>query len=166
MKHTAISFLDTPIGKLKIIGDEQAIKLVSFVDSEEERSTDGDVPIVVRNCKFQLKEYFEGKRKDFDLPLSPDGTEFQKEVWDELLEIPFGKTSTYAKQAIKLGDLKKIRAVGTANGKNPIAIIIPCHRIIGTDGSLTGYAGGLHRKEWLLKHEHSIPGFNQLKLFG
>lgn len=145
MKHTAISFLDTPIGKLKIVGDELAIKLVAFTD-EEERSTDGKVPVVVRNCKFQLKEYFEGKRKEFDLPLDPNGTEFQKEVWQELLQIPFGRTSTYAKQAIKLGDLKKNRAVGTANGKNPIAIIIPCHRIIGSDGSLTGYAGGLERK--------------------
>ena len=94
MKHTAISFLDTPIGKLKIIGDELAIKLVAFTD-EEERSTDGKVPVVVRNCKFQLKEYFEGKRKEFDVPLDPDGTEFQKEVWQELLQIPFGRTSTY-----------------------------------------------------------------------
>ncbi|MEC7754393.1 MULTISPECIES: methylated-DNA--[protein]-cysteine S-methyltransferase [Roseivirga] len=165
MKHTAISFLETPIGKLKIVGDETAIKLVSFTD-EAERSTDGKVPNIVRTCKFQLKEYFEGKRKTFDVPLAPEGTDFQKEVWDNLLSVPFGSTSTYAKQAIKMGDLKKIRAVGSANGKNPIAIIIPCHRIIGTDGSLTGYAGGLHRKEWLLKHENSIPGYNQLKLFG
>lgn len=164
MKHAAIAFLDTPIGKLKIIGDELAIKMVSFTD-ESERSTDGKVPNVVRTCKFQLKEYFEGKRKEFDFAIDPGGTDFQKQVWEELLKIPFGKTSTYAKQAHKLGDLKKIRAVGTANGKNPIAIIIPCHRIIGTDGSLTGYAGGLHRKEWLLKHEHSLPSYNQLKLF-
>jgi len=165
VENTAITFLDTPIGKLKIVGDQEAIKLVAFTD-EEERSTDGIVPNVVRTCKFQLKEYFEGTRKVFEVPLAPEGTDFQKEVWTKLDEIPFGKTTTYALQARKLGDLKKIRAVGTANGKNPIAIIIPCHRVIGTDGSLTGYAGGLHRKEWLLKHEHSLPGFNQLNLFG
>ncbi len=164
MIHTAITFLDTPIGVLKIIGDEEALKLVAFTD-EGVRSTDGKVPNVVRTAKVQLKEYFEGKRKTFDLKLDPDGTPFQQQVWEGLLEIPFGKTSTYAKQAVKLGDKKKIRAVGGANGKNPIAIIIPCHRIIGSDRSLTGYAGGLERKKWLLKHEGSIPGYNQLELF-
>lgn len=165
MKNVAIAFLETPIGKLKIIGDDSAIKRVSFTD-EEERSTDGKVPIPVRNCKYQLAQYFEGQRKKFELNIAPDGTEFQQEAWAQLLTIPFGSTSTYAQQAIKLGDKKKMRAVGVANGKNPIAIIIPCHRIIGSDGSLTGYAGGIQRKEWLLKHEHSIPGYNQLKLFG
>lgn len=164
MRNTAITFLETPIGVLKIVGDEEAIKLVTFTD-EDQRSTDGKVPNVVRTAKFQLKEYFEGKRKVFDLQLSPEGTEFQRQVWEGLLEIPFGKTSTYAKQTVKLGDQKKLRAVGAANGRNPIAIIIPCHRILGSDGSLTGYAGGIERKQWLLKHECSIPGFNQLKLF-
>ena len=164
MINTAITFLETPIGVLKIVGDENAIKWVGFTE-EGARSTDGKVPNVVRTAKHQLKEYFEGKRKEFDIPVDPDGTEFQKSVWENLLEIPFGKTSTYAKQAVKMGDIKKIRAVGGANGKNPIAIIIPCHRIIGTDGSLTGYASGIERKEWLLKHEGSLPGYNQLKLF-
>lgn len=164
MIHTAITFLKTPIGVLKIVGDEDAIKLVTFTE-EGVRSTDGKAPNVVRTAKFQLKEYFQGKRKSFDVKLSPDGTGFQKSVWDRLIEIPFGKTSTYAKQALTLGDKNKIRAIGAANGKNPIAILIPCHRIIGSDGSLTGYAGGLERKRWLLKHECSIPGFNQLELF-
>ena len=164
MINAAISFLETPIGTLKIIGDQNAIKWVGFTE-ESERSTDGKVPILVKKAKHQLQEYFKGKRKDFDIPVDPDGTPFQKSVWEKLDHIPFGQTSTYAKQAIKLGDIKKIRAVGGANGKNPIAIIIPCHRIIGTDGSLTGYASGLERKEWLLKHEGSLPGYNQLELF-
>ena len=164
MINAAINFLETPVGVLKIAGDEDAIKLVTFTE-EGIRSTDGKVPNVVRTAKLQLKEYFEGKRKTFDVRIDPDGTVFQKLIWEKLLEIPFGKTSTYAKQALVLGDKKKIRAVGAANGKNPIAIIIPCHRIIGTDGSLTGYAGGLERKKWMLKHEGSLPGFNQLELF-
>lgn len=164
MRDTAISYMDSPLGKIKIVGENDHIKRVSFVEGEE-RETDGPVPLVVRNCKKQLKEYFEGKRKEFNVPLDPDGTDFQKQVWKALLDIPFGKTSTYAKQSITLGDIKKIRAVGTANGKNPIAVIIPCHRVIGTDGSLTGYAGGLDKKEWLLRLEESMPGQNQTSLF-
>ncbi|MEI7801726.1 MAG: methylated-DNA--[protein]-cysteine S-methyltransferase [Bacteroidota bacterium] len=109
----------------------------------------------LKKLKKQLEEYFSGKRKSFDLKLSPDGTEFQQRVWNELLKIQFGKTRTYKEQSIALSDLKAIRAVATANGANPIAIIIPCHRIIGSDGSLTGYAGGLWRKKWLLEFEHS-----------
>lgn len=164
MIQTAITFLETPIGVLKIIGDEKAIKWVGFTE-EGIRSTDGKVPNVVRKAKHQLKEYFEGKRKVFDIAVAPEGTHFQKTVWKELEDIPFGITSTYAKQAKKLGDLKKIRAVGGANSKNPIAIIIPCHRIIGSNGNLTGYAGGIERKKWLLKHECSLPGYSQLQLF-
>lgn len=164
MIQTAITFLETPIGILKIVGDEEAIKLIAFTDHGL-RSNDGKVPNVVRTAKFQLKEYFEGRRKSFDVKLSPEGTDFQRLVWNQLFDIPYGKTSTYAKQALTLGDKKKIRAVGAANGKNPIAILIPCHRIIGSDGSLTGYARGIERKRWLLKHECSIPGFNQLQLF-
>jgi methylated-DNA-[protein]-cysteine S-methyltransferase len=103
---------------------------------------------------MQLQQYFEGSRTDFSLKLQPEGTPFQQEVWKELQNIPFGKTSTYLKQSLKLGNKKAIRAVASANGKNPIWIIIPCHRVIGTDGSLTGYAGGLWRKKWLLEHEN------------
>lgn len=164
MKNVAICFIDSPIGKIKIVGDDSAIKMVSFTNKGK-RSTDGELPLPVRDCKLQLQQYFDGKRKSFELEIKPEGTEFQKQVWNELLNIPFGSTSTYSQQAIQLGDKKKIRAVGTANGKTPIAIIIPCHRIIGSDGSLTGYAGGLARKEWLLKHEYSLPSYNQLKLF-
>lgn len=165
MRNSAITYMDSPLGKVKIVGDADAIKMVTFVDGEE-RPTEGVLPLTVRNCKKQLGEYFKGKRKEFNVPLAPEGTDFQKEVWKELLTIPFGVTTTYAKQSVKLGDIKKIRAVGTANGKNPIAIIIPCHRVIGSDGSLTGYAGGLDKKEWLLRHEKSMPGQNQTTLFG
>lgn len=112
-----------------------------------------------------MKEYFSGERTKFDVNLKPNGTDFQHKVWNELLQIPHGKTTNYEQQTIKIGDLKAIRAVTSANGKNPIAIIIPCHRVIGKDGSLTGYAGGLHRKEWLLQHEGAING-EQMKIFG
>jgi methylated-DNA-[protein]-cysteine S-methyltransferase len=100
-----------------------------------------------------LNEYFEGKRQNFDLLLNPEGTEFQKKVWSLLSEIPYGKTISYLELSRRFGDEKAIRAVAAANGKNPVWIIIPCHRVIGSDGSLTGYAGGLHRKKWLLNHE-------------
>ena len=110
---------------------------------------------ILKECTQQLNEYFHGKRIEFSLPLAPKGTDFQKIVWSELQRIPIGKTVTYMDMAKRLGDPKVIRAAGTANGKNPIAIIIPCHRVIGSDGSLTGYAGGLKRKQWLLEHESS-----------
>jgi methylated-DNA-[protein]-cysteine S-methyltransferase len=110
----------------------------------------------------QLKEYFNKERSHFNLKLNPQGTEFQKKVWDALQSVEFGKTQTYQQMANSLGDPKVIRAAAAANGRNPIAIIIPCHRIIGSDGSLTGYAGGLHRKKWLLEHESR---FKQGELF-
>ena len=105
--------------------------------------------------KLTLK-YFEGKRNQFDLNLNPAGTDFQKKVWNELLQIPYGKTCSYLDIAKRLGDPKSIRAAATANGKNPLWIVIPCHRVIGSDGSLTGYAGGLWRKKWLLDHENPV----------
>lgn len=111
------------------------------------------IPKELKPAVDQLAEYFEGKRTHFELKLNPEGTEFQKKVWKKLEEIPFGKTISYQQIANQLGDPKVIRAAASANGKNPIAIIIPCHRVIGSDGSLTGYAGGLHRKKWLLEHE-------------
>jgi methylated-DNA-[protein]-cysteine S-methyltransferase len=164
LKNTAITYIDSPIGAIKIVGDSNAIKMVTFVPEMGEES-EGIMPLVVRKCKKQLNEYFQGTRTQFNIPVAPEGTDFQREVWEALIKIPFGKTTTYSKQSIGLGDVKKIRAVGTANGKNPIAIIIPCHRVIGSDGSLTGYAGGLDKKEWLLKHENSLPGMTQTSLF-
>jgi methylated-DNA-[protein]-cysteine S-methyltransferase len=145
-------FMKTPLGYAKIEGDENGITLVSVLDSEEK--TTNIIPEVLEDCVHQLQEYFEGKRKDFSLQLNPQGTNFQKSVWAELEKIPYGKTISYLELSKKLGDEKAIRAAASANGKNPIWIIIPCHRVIGSDGSLTGYAGGLWRKKWLLEHEN------------
>ena len=112
------------------------------------------------NLRFQIDEYFAGIRKSFDIPLVMYGTEFQKKVWNELLNIPYGTTISYRQQAIALNNPLSIRAVAKANGMNRIAIIIPCHRVIGSNGSLTGYAGGLHRKKWLLEHEKKYSGIS------
>ncbi|NEW79948.1 MAG: methylated-DNA--[protein]-cysteine S-methyltransferase [Gelidibacter sp.] len=142
-----------PIGTAKIVGDENGINAVTVIDDAIETST--EIPEALQDCVQQLSEYFNGKRRTFNLKLNPQGTEFQKRVWNELLNVPYGKTRTYLEQTKKLGDVKAIRAVASANGKNPIWIIIPCHRIIGSDGSLTGYAGGIWRKKWLLAHENS-----------
>jgi len=113
-----------------------------------------EIPLELKDAVTQLQDYFEGKRTDFDFKLNPKGTDFQQKVWQELLNIPFGKTMSYMDLSKKLGDVKAIRAVASANGKNPLWIVVPCHRVIGTDGSLTGYAGGLWRKKWLLEHEN------------
>lgn len=147
--------IETPIGILEIKGDETGLASVHFLDSPSEILTT-NIPFVLQSAVTQLREYFKGARKIFQLELQPNGTPFQKKVWRELERIPFGKTVSYQKMANNLGDPKVIRAAATANGKNPISIIIPCHRVIGSDGSLTGYAGGLHRKKWLLAHESPV----------
>ncbi len=146
------AYYKTPIGTAKIVGNENGISAVTVVDDDVE--TSAEMPEILKDCVQQLEEYFNGTRKEFTLKLNPQGTDFQKKVWGELLKVPFGKTRTYLEQSKKLGDVKAIRAVASANGKNPIWIIIPCHRIIGSDGSLTGYAGGIWRKKWLLEHEN------------
>ena len=152
--------IETPLGSTKIIGDKDGIASVSILNTKEELSE--VIPEPLLECVTQLKGYFKNERKTFDLKLNPEGTDFQKKVWNELLEIPFGKTIAYLELSKKLGDIKAIRAVANANGKNPIWIIIPCHRVIGSDGSLTGYAGGLSRKQWLLEHESP---YKQTSLF-
>lgn len=144
-------FLKTPIGTARIVGNQRGISEISVLDEEEESSM--HVPDVLLECVEQLQEYFKGERKVFTIKLNPAGSDFQKKVWGELLNIPFGKRTTYMKQTMKLGSEKAIRAVAGANGKNPVWIVIPCHRVVGADGSLTGYAGGLWRKKWLLEHE-------------
>ena len=151
MESNQTAYYKTPIGTAKIVGDENGIIAVSVIDDPVETSI--EIPENLKDCAQQLDEYFNGLRKQFNLKLNPQGTDFQKKVWNELLNVPFGKTKTYLEQSKQLGDAKAIRAVASANGKNPIWIIIPCHRIIGSDGSLTGYAGGLGRKKWLLEHE-------------
>ncbi|MEC3906369.1 methylated-DNA--[protein]-cysteine S-methyltransferase [Tamlana sp. 2201CG12-4] len=143
--------INSPLGFTKITGDKDGICSVIVLNSEE-KVTD-IIPEVLEDCVFQLNEYFEGNRKQFNLTLNPQGTDFQKRVWVQLEQIPYGKTISYLDLSKQLGDVKAIRAVANANGKNPLWIITPCHRVIGSDGSLTGYAGGLHRKKWLLEHE-------------
>jgi methylated-DNA-[protein]-cysteine S-methyltransferase len=144
------AFINSPLGITKIEGDENGIAIISVL-SEGELTT--KIPKELQEAVTQLQDYFEGKRTDFDFKLNPKGTDFQQKVWQELLKIPFGKTMSYMDLSKKLGDVKAIRAVASANGKNPLWIVVPCHRVIGTDGSLTGYAGGLWRKKWLLEHE-------------
>lgn len=150
-----VAYINSQIGILELKGDTTGLTSVLFVEGASEKVT-AEIPMSLQIAALQLNEYLAGERNSFDLKLSPEGTEFQKRVWTALQEIPFGKTETYQKMANRLGDPKVIRAAASANGKNPIAIIIPCHRVIGTDGSLTGYAGGLHRKKWLLEHESPV----------
>ncbi|SHG78162.1 methylated-DNA--[protein]-cysteine S-methyltransferase [Flagellimonas flava] len=145
-----VAYLQTPIGTSKFVGDNNGLSEVSVLS---EKIPIGTIPEALKDAVYQFSEYFDGKRKVFDLKLNPSGTDFQKKVWAKLLEIPFGKTVSYMELSKQLGDPKAIRAVAAANGKNPLWIIVPCHRVIGSDGSLTGYAGGLHRKKWLLEHE-------------
>lgn len=154
-----IAFINSPLGIIKIVGDENGISEISVTS---EGAISETIPIELQEAVSQLCDYFDGKRKDFNFKLNLKGTDFQQKVWQELLNIPFGKTISYLDLSKKLGDVKAIRAVAYANGKNPLWIVVPCHRVIGTDGSLTGYAGGLWRKKWLLEHENPT---NQQSLF-
>lgn len=161
-----IGYTSSPIGVLKIESDGEYITSMLFLEKDEP-APNSEPNELVNECVNQLKEYFEGKRKLFDLPLRPSGTEFQFKVWDKVSEIPYGETASYGLISKLLGDANLSRAVGMANGANPIPIIIPCHRVIGNDGSLTGYSGGLEKKKWLLNHEQSYhkSAKGQLKLF-
>ena len=141
---------NSPIGELYITADEYSLLSVSFSSKENEISDENNI---IKTAKKQLDEYFSRRRKVFDLPINPIGTEFQKKVWAELIKIPYGKTRTYKEIALSIGSPKAVRAVGSANNKNPIAIIIPCHRVIGSNGKLTGYSGGLDKKQKLLNIE-------------
>lgn len=156
-KETA--YIQTPLGIAEITGDENGISVISIADDGKISEI---IPTVLQEAITQLQEYFEEKRTHFNFKMNAKGTEFQQKVWQALLEIPFGKTWSYMDLSKKLGDVKAIRAVASANGKNPLWIVVPCHRVIGTDGSLTGYAGGLWRKKWLLEHENPT---NQQSLF-
>ncbi|MDB9960812.1 methylated-DNA--[protein]-cysteine S-methyltransferase [Oceanihabitans sp.] len=152
--------INSPLGVTKIVGDDRGIASVTVLNSEE-KITD-IIPQELEDCVDQLKEYFQGERQQFNFQINPKGTEFQKRVWQKLLSIPFGKTTSYLELSKQLGDVKAIRAVANANGKNPLWIVVPCHRVIGSDGSLTGYAGGLQRKQWLLEHESPYKQLNFL----
>ncbi|MES2487367.1 MAG: methylated-DNA--[protein]-cysteine S-methyltransferase [Bacteroidota bacterium] len=145
------AYIKTPLGTALIEGDADGISKIHVLD--------GDVAVSeviageLAEAVTQLNDYFNGSRNEFSFVMNPQGTDFQKKVWNALVEIPFGKTTSYQALSIQLGDVKAIRAVASANGKNPLWIVVPCHRVIGSDGSLTGYAGGLWRKKWLLEHE-------------
>lgn len=151
----------SPVGRIKISADDQAIVEACFTDEAEYNTSDSPL---IHQCIAELKAYFEGSLKIFSVPVKLTGTTFQNRVWSELMKIPYGKIISYSELAIQLGDLKCIRAAGTANGKNKIPIIVPCHRVIGKDGSLVGFAGGLDKKKWLLKHEGVIRS-EQMKIF-
>ncbi len=150
------TFLETPLGILLIQGDQDGISVIKFVENQKEALEIDEIPSDLRDAVDQIKNYFNGTLNEFTIKLNPQGTEFQKRVWKQLAEIPFGKTTSYLQMAKNLGDAKVIRAAASANGKNPISIIIPCHRVIGSDNSMTGYAGGIWRKKWLLAHESPV----------
>ncbi|MFV8357077.1 methylated-DNA--[protein]-cysteine S-methyltransferase [Flavobacterium sp. XS1P32] len=147
-------YIKTPLGIAAITGDVHGVSEITVLDEGE---VSAQIPVFLRDAVQQLQEYFNSQRTDFTFKLNPKGTDFQQKVWNALLDIPFGKTRTYLEQSKFLGDPKAIRAVASANGKNPLWIVVPCHRVIGSDGSLTGYAGGLWRKKWLLEHENPSP---------
>jgi methylated-DNA-[protein]-cysteine S-methyltransferase len=154
----------SPLGVLQLQEENGHLIVVSFVNNSKLSTTETTASPVLNQTIQQLDEYFAGIRKEFDLPLQASGTVFQQTVWKQLLLIPFAETITYLHLAKRLGNVKSIRAAASANGKNPLAIIIPCHRVVGADGKLTGYAGGLHRKQWLLEHEANASG-KQSSLF-
>ena len=150
----------SPLGSIQIKIVSSCVSELKFIDRDEsELQKDSNElssvdKIVFQECIQQLEEYFSGKRKIFDLPLYQEGTEFQQKVWKELIQIPYGNTITYHQLAQRIGNAKSIRAAASANGRNKLWIVVPCHRVIGADGSLTGYAGGLEMKKWLLNHEN------------
>ncbi len=150
---------NTPLGPLKITGNQDGISTLDFVETA--LPGDDDPPSCLKAGVSQIDEYFKGIRRQFQLPLNPAGTRFQKSVWRQLEKIPFGEVIAYRQLADAVGNPAACRAVGNANGKNPIAIVIPCHRVIGSNGGLTGYGGGLWRKEWLISHERGLQPSNQ-----
>ena len=155
---------DTPIGTLRVVGDDGGIERIDLPNAAESdpdpawRERRQSLPQPLREAKRQLVQYFEGERRDFDLPLAPAGTAFQRRVWGELSRIPYGETVSYGELARRIGRPTASRAVGAANGRNPLAIVVPCHRVIGADGTLVGYGGGLPVKEALLAHERGASG--------
>ena len=146
-----LQYLETPLGKMEIAANEQALTHVIFCGPHAEQANNSNA--ITQLASLQLTEYFAGTRREFDLPLAPVGTDFQQRVWQLLTAIPFGQSRSYGQLAELLQNPKAVRAVGGANGRNPLTIIVPCHRVIGASGKLTGYAGGVERKQWLLQHE-------------
>ena len=156
MGETNFTYYQSPLGVLKVGGTKQYINEVSFVDDKNVVAGSATTCPLLHQCIEELIEYFNGQRLSFDIPVSQKGTEFQNKVWGELLNITYGKTISYMTLAKRLGDANCIRAAASGNGKNNVCIIVPCHRVIGSNQSLVGYAGGLWRKKWLLEHENKI----------
>ena len=153
---------EAPFGVLTVVGSDLGIRYVMFNNDahpkplERLHISDSEIHDSVNDAITQLDEYFNGSRRDFELPLDLQGTEFQVAAWNALADIPYGRTASYGQQAASIGRPKAVRAIGGANGRNPVAIVLPCHRIVGADGSLTGFGGGIEVKKWLLDHEQSI----------
>ncbi|TAH05874.1 MAG: methylated-DNA--[protein]-cysteine S-methyltransferase [Sphingobacteriales bacterium] len=159
MSNQYTAYYTSPLGVLRISSNDAAVNEVHFLHEDEIAGAAPPVeqrPKVLQQCINQLIEYFTGDRKDFTVPLQQNGTDFQQKVWGELLHIPFGKTISYLDLSKRIGDVKAIRAAASTNGKNKIGIIVPCHRVIGSNQDLVGYAGGLWRKKWLLEHEQKL----------
>ncbi|GAB3014462.1 methylated-DNA--[protein]-cysteine S-methyltransferase [Spirosoma pulveris] len=157
---------DSPLGLVAITGNDTGVSVITCTNvNPAENAAEGPIDEPVRVAAEQLKAYFAGQLTSFDFPINPVGTTFQQSVWQALLDVPFGTTLSYLTLARRMGDEKAIRAVAAANGRNPLWIVVPCHRIIGSDGSLTGYAGGLWRKQWLLEHEGAFARSGQMSLF-
>lgn len=159
----SITTMPSPVGELTIGASDDGVRFLLWNDDGRALSrpaSEGGSPerraAILAQAVEQLQQYFAGERTEFDLPLDPQGTPFQQSAWSMLRTIPYGQTVSYAFQARSLGDVNKSRAVGAANGKNPIGIIVPCHRVVGSDGSLTGFAGGIESKAWLLDHERRV----------
>jgi methylated-DNA-[protein]-cysteine S-methyltransferase len=148
------AYYESPIGLIEIGGTAEGLTWLAFVEG---RQAGCGSHALLDQAVQQLAEYFDGARRVFELPLLPHGTEFQRQVWGQLLQVPFGQTTSYRDIAMAIGRPRAVRAVGAANGRNPISIVVPCPRVVGSDGGLTGYGGGLWRKEWLLRHEGSWP---------
>jgi methylated-DNA-[protein]-cysteine S-methyltransferase len=165
MARSAVQ-IDSPVGPLRLVTDAGSLVELELPPPREEAPPPPTQPAdreLLDEAAAQLADYFAGRRTDFELPLALDGTDFQRRVWAELCQIPYGDTISYGQLALRVGKPGSARAVGLANGRNPVAIIVPCHRVIGSDGKLTGYGGGLDRKAWLLDHE-AAHGPGQLAL--
>ncbi len=158
----ATTVVESPVGALTVAASNDGLRAILWPDDDVrvplgDTVVDDDHPVLVA-ARRQLEEYFDGDRTTFDLPLDPVGTPFQLEAWTALRTIPYGETVSYGEQAERMGDKRKARAVGAANGKNPLSIVVPCHRVVGANGSLTGFAGGVDTKAWLLTHEERTAG--------
>ena len=160
MEALSTTTMDTPVGMLTLVASEHGLRAVLWPDERDGRvavaassGSTAAADALLDTAVQQLREYFAGERREFDVPLDPVGTDFQLRVWEVLRTIPYGTTISYGEQAARLGDRKKSRAVGAANGRNPISIIVPCHRVVGSTGKLTGFAAGVDTKAWLLQHE-------------